>query len=82
MNVAMSKVVHQLVPPVRSIAWLNMIAKGTMNQTADPLAGGRGGVREDSSSMAMPSLLTGGYMGEGLLPIPDKLVKTIINLSS
>ena len=57
-----------VVPPVGSIAWLNQVVdqEGTMNQIADPLAVGGGGVKVDSSTMIGPSLLAGGYMGEGL----------------
>ena len=69
-----------VVPPAGSIAWLNTVAGGTTNQIAEPMAVGGSGVRVDSLSIVEPSLPAGGYMGEGLLPIPDKLVKRILNL--
>ena len=59
-----------VLPPASSISWLS--------STLDPEASGD---TELPTGTSIPALPAGGYMGEGLLPIPEKTVKKILELA-
>ena len=69
-----------VVPPSGSISWLNTLGEGSSGRVMIPPVGAGVSGGMDVSSIVTPSLPAGGYMGEGLLPIPEKLVKKILNL--
>ena len=69
-----------VVPPGRAISWLSTMDTGSASRPAVPTVGGGCGLELAAMVAVAPSLPAGGYMGEGLLPIPDKLVKKITNL--
>lgn len=63
-----------VMPPAGTVSWLEAapdVGAVSTSLVADPSAG----------TVVVPTLPAGGYMGEGLLPIPERLVKKITELT-
>ncbi len=54
--------------PPRAVSWLGRTSDGT----------GTGGAVVADPGPIGPALPAGGYMGEGIVPIPEKVVKQIL----
>ena len=70
-TVCIGAVAMGVLPPPSAISWLSSAP------SPEVLAEGA----EASTGTSIPTLPAGGYMGEGLLPIPEKVVKKILELS-
>ena len=70
-TVCIGAVAMDVPPPLSAISWLP--------SAPSPEVLAEGG--EASMGTSIPTLPAGGYMREGLLPIPEKVVKKIPELS-
>ena len=62
-----------VMPPMGTVSWLESPPVESGMHVREPVA--------PSSAVTIPVLPGGGYMGEGLLPIPDRMVKQILDLA-
>ncbi len=69
-------VVMGVPPPPGSVAWLGRTLVGA---EAGVVAVGGPGAADHGP--IVPALPAGGYMGEGMLPIPEKVVRKILELA-